>query len=83
MTVFFVHDKVFKDGSRNSATFKMELFATTGSGGKLQRALSDVFRTNGYYLHVAAVTQQSFQAKIKLDENEHALREVLGTFLFW
>ena len=26
-----VHD-VFKDGSRNSATFKMELFATIGNG---------------------------------------------------
>ena len=26
----FVHDKVFKVGSKNSATFKMELFATIG-----------------------------------------------------
>ena len=28
----FVHGDVFKDGSRNSATFKMELFATIGNG---------------------------------------------------
>ena len=30
--LFFVHGNVFKDGSRNSATFKMELFATIGNG---------------------------------------------------
>ena len=28
----FVHSEVFKDGSRNSAIFKMELFATIGNG---------------------------------------------------
>ena len=28
----FMHANVFKDGSRNSATFKMELFATVGNG---------------------------------------------------
>ena len=28
----FVHGDVFKDRSRNSATFKMELFATIGNG---------------------------------------------------
>ena len=28
----FVHVNIFKDGSRNSATFKMELFATIGNG---------------------------------------------------
>ena len=28
----FVHGDVFKDGSRNSATFEMELFATIGNG---------------------------------------------------
>ena len=28
----FVHDEVFKDKSRNSGTFKMELFATIGNG---------------------------------------------------
>ena len=30
--LFFVHGNVFKDGSRNSATFKMELLATIGNG---------------------------------------------------
>ena len=28
----FVHGNVFKDGSRNSAIFKMELFTTIGNG---------------------------------------------------
>ena len=28
----FVHDDVFKDGSRNSATFKIKFFATIGNG---------------------------------------------------
>ena len=28
----FMHGNVFKDGSRNSATFKMKLFATIGNG---------------------------------------------------
>ena len=28
----FVHGNIFKDGSRNSAAFKMELFATNGNG---------------------------------------------------
>ena len=27
-----VHGNIFKDGFRNSATFKMELFATIGNG---------------------------------------------------
>ena len=27
-----MHDNIFKDGSRNSATFKMELFVTIGNG---------------------------------------------------
>ena len=30
-----VHGEVFKDRSRNSATFKMELFPTIGNGRKL------------------------------------------------
>ena len=40
--VVFVHGKVFKDESRNSATFKMELFARIGNGIKLQRASSNM-----------------------------------------
>ena len=28
----FVHGNIFKRGSKNSATFKMELFATIGNG---------------------------------------------------
>ena len=30
--LFFVHGNIFKDGSRNFATFKMELFAAVGNG---------------------------------------------------
>ena len=36
--VVFMHGEIFKDKSRNSATFKMELFAIIGNGKKLQRA---------------------------------------------
>ena len=42
----FKYGKVFKGGSRNSATFKMELFPTIGNGRKLQRASSDGLTTN-------------------------------------
>ena len=51
-----MHDEVFKGGSRNFVTFKMELFATIGNNRKLQRASSNGLTTNGQYLHVAAVT---------------------------
>ena len=37
-----VHGEILEDGSKNSATFKMELFATTGNGEKLQRASSNL-----------------------------------------
>ena len=42
----------------------MELFATIGNGRASQP----------YYLHVAVVTQPSLKAKLKLDENGHALK---------
>ena len=66
-----MHGDVFKEGSRNSATFKMELFATIGIVG---------FTTNGQQcLHVATVTQPSLQAKLKSDENGHALKAASDT----
>ena len=37
-----MHGEVFKDRSRNSATFKMELFATIDNFRKLQSASSDM-----------------------------------------
>ena len=40
----FVHGEVFKDGSRNSATSEMELFAGIGNNGKLQRASADMLQ---------------------------------------
>ena len=55
----FMHGNVFKDKSRNSVTFKMDLLGLTTNGQQ--------------YLHVAVVTGPSLQAKLKLDENEHAL----------
>ena len=79
--IFFVHGEVFKDGSWNYAAFKMELFATSGYGRKLQRASSDVFTTNGHYEHVATVTRPSFQAKLKSEENDHALKVTSDTLI--
>ena len=69
-----MHGKVFKDGSRNSATFKIELFATTGNGKNLQRASSNGLTTNRQYLHAAVVTRSTLQSKLKTDENDHALK---------
>ena len=40
----FVYGEVPKGRSRNSATFKMELFATTGNDRKLQRVKDSVFK---------------------------------------
>ena len=58
----FVRGDVCKDRSTNSATFKMELFARIGN----DRVCNSVY--------VAAVTQQSLQAKLKSDENGHVLK---------
>ena len=41
-----MHGEDFKGGPRNSATFKMELFATIGNGRNLQRAPSDGLTIN-------------------------------------
>ena len=56
-----MHGDIFKDGSRNSDTFKMELFATIGNGR--------VYNNEKQYLHVAVVTPPSLKAKLKSDEN--------------
>ena len=55
----FVHGDVFKYGSRNSATFKMKVFATIGN-----RRVYNQWT-------VAVVTEPSLQAKLKSDENGH------------
>ena len=65
----FVHGEVFKDGSRNLAIFKMELFATISNDGAY----------NQQYLHVTMVTRSSLLAKVKLDENGHALKVASDT----
>ena len=67
----------FQRRSRNSSTFKMELFVTIGNGRNLQRASSDGLTTNRQYLHVAVVTRTSLQAKLKTDD--HALRIAADT----
>ena len=69
-----MHGKVFKGRSRNSATIKMELFATIRNSRNLQRASFDGLTTIRQYLHVAIVTQPSLQVKLKAHENDHALK---------
>ena len=61
MELVFVHGHLSKDRSRNSATFKMELFARTGNDRVYDR------------VYVPAVTRSSLQAKLKSDENGHVL----------
>ena len=68
----FVHGDVFSDGSRISATVKMEVFATVGNDRG--------FTTNGqYYLHVAGLTRPSLQPKLKSYENGHGLKAASDT----
>ena len=69
----------FQRRSRNSSTFKMELFVTIGNGRNLQRASSDGLTTSRQYLHVAVATRTSLQAKSKTDENGHALKVAADT----
>ena len=79
-----MHGEVFKGGSRNSATFKMEFLARIGNCRNLQRTSSDGLTANRQYLHVAVVTQPSLQPKLKTDENGHALkvaRDTLSCFV--
>ena len=75
-----MHGEVFKGRSRNSSTFKMELFVTISNGRNLLRASSDGPTTNRQYLDVAVVTRTSLQAKLKTDENGHALKVAPDTF---
>ena len=62
----FVHGDFFKDGSRNSATFKMELFATIGN--------SKVYNQSTVVLASGCSNSTIFTGKIKIDENGHALK---------
>ena len=54
----FVHGDVFEDGSRNSATIKMELFATIGNG----RAYNQWTVALAYYCGNSTI----FSGKIKI-----------------
>ena len=63
----FVHGDVCKDRSRNFTTFKMDLFAIIGNDRVYNR------------VYVAAVTRPSLQAKLKSDENSHALKAASDT----
>ena len=62
-----MHGDVFKDGSRISATFKMELFSKIGN----VRVYSQCT------VALASVTQPFLQAKLRLDRNDHALKAAL------
>ena len=65
-----MHAKVFKDGSRNFPIFKMVL---------LQQLVMVGPTTNGKYWHVAVLTPPCLLARLKLDENGHALNVVSDT----
>ena len=60
-----MHGEVFKGRSRNSTTFKMEFFVTSGNSRNLQKASSDEPTMHRQDLHVAVVTQPSLQPKLK------------------
>ena len=67
-----MHGDVFKDRSRSSATFKMELFAAVAND-RAYKQLTLVSRC-------CCVTQLSLYAKLKLDENGHHLKAASDTF---
>ena len=56
----FVYGKVFKGGSRNCATFMMELFATIGNSRMLQRASSDGLTTNCFFKFAEQLSCQTY-----------------------
>ena len=62
----FLHDGVCKDGPRNFATFKMELFAKIGDD-RVYDQWTEVF--------VSCCSNSTiFTGKLKSDENSHALK---------
>ena len=58
-----VQSKIFKDRSRNSTSFKMELFGTIGNWRKLQRASSHWLTTNEHYLQWNNEKKKDIEAK--------------------
>ena len=70
----FVHGEVFKDRSRNFAIFNYLKWSS------LQQLVTLAPKTNGQYLHIAALTGTSLLAKLKSDENGHALKAASDTF---
>ena len=67
----FVHGDIFKDGSGNSAAFKMELFATTGNGKKLQRASSNLWQNSWvctWFLRFSSLCAIDFNTQCKYEE---------------
>lgn len=61
-----MHDNIFKDRTKNSATFKMELIAKIGNGRVYNQ------RTVVFVCYCG--NSPSLKAKLKLDENEHGLK---------
>ena len=64
--------RFLKDSSRNSITFTMELFPTTGNG-----------RAYNQWAVISAVTGPSVRANLQSDENGHALQVASDTFSFF
>ena len=69
-SLVFVHGNVFKDRSRNSATFKMELFATIGNI-KVYNQWAVVF--------ACCCGNSAFCTRLKLDENDRAFKAASNT----
>ena len=67
-------DDAFKDGSKNSATFKTELFATI-SNGRVYNQWTVVFAC-------CCSNLTSLEAKLKSNENGHALK-VASDMISW
>ena len=75
--LFFMHGDVFKDESRNAAAFKMELFATIGSG-RVYNQWTVVF-----VFAYCCSNSTFFTGKIKINWNWPCLEGSIGyNFLF-
>ena len=66
-----MHGDVFKDGSRNSAIFKMKLFTTIGN--------SRVYNQWTVVFGCCCSNSTIFTGKLKLDEKGHALKAASDT----
>ena len=71
-----MHGEVFKDRSRNSTTFKMEPFLTTGNGRKLLRASSNMRHGSWIYpwsLRFSSLKAINFSTQYKYEKQTNFL----------